>query len=71
MRIGHDTDTVAAIAGQVLGARWGASAIPWRWRRDLYGWPGHRDHATWCAAPSSTASGGTATSGWPSAHVDC
>lgn len=23
IRIGHDTDTVAAIAGAVLGARWG------------------------------------------------
>lgn len=40
VRIGHDTDTVAAIAGQVLGARWGASAIPWAWRRHLHGWPG-------------------------------
>jgi ADP-ribosyl-[dinitrogen reductase] hydrolase len=40
VRIGHDTDTVAAIAGQVLGARWGASAVPERWRRLLHGWPG-------------------------------
>ena len=34
VRIGDDTDTVAAIAGGLLGARWGASAVPWRWRRD-------------------------------------
>ncbi len=40
VRIGHDTDTVAAIAGQVLGARWGASAVPTAWRRPLHGWPG-------------------------------
>ena len=40
VRIGNDTDTVAAIAGQVLGARWGASAVPWAWRRHLHGWPG-------------------------------
>lgn len=40
VRIGNDTDTVAAIAGQVLGARWGASAVPWEWRRHLHGWPG-------------------------------
>jgi hypothetical protein len=32
VRIGHDTDTVAAIAGGLLGARWGASAVPATWR---------------------------------------
>ncbi len=37
VRIGHDTDTVAAIAGGLLGARWGASAIPFAWRRRLHG----------------------------------
>ncbi len=37
VRIGDDTDTVAAIAGQLLGARWGASAVPWRYRRLLHG----------------------------------
>jgi protein-tyrosine phosphatase len=40
IRIGHDTDTVAAIAGALLGARWGASAIPAKWRRILHGYPG-------------------------------
>jgi ADP-ribosyl-[dinitrogen reductase] hydrolase len=40
VRIGHDTDTVAAIAGALLGARWGATAVPERWRRMLHGWPG-------------------------------
>lgn len=39
IRIGNDTDTVAAIAGGLLGARWGASAVPWRWRRAVHGWP--------------------------------
>jgi ADP-ribosylglycohydrolase len=42
VRIGDDTDTVAAIAGGLLGARWGASAVPWRWRRLVHGWPGLR-----------------------------
>jgi ADP-ribosyl-[dinitrogen reductase] hydrolase len=42
VRIGHDTDTVAAIAGALLGARWGASAIPDAWQRVLHGWPGYR-----------------------------
>ena len=35
-----DTDTVAAIAGGLLGAAYGASAVPWNWRRVLKGWPG-------------------------------
>ncbi|GAA4752995.1 ADP-ribosylglycohydrolase family protein [Gordonia alkaliphila] len=38
--IGDDTDTVAAIAGALLGARWGASAIPADWRDMLHGYPG-------------------------------
>ena len=42
VRAGHDTDTTAAIAGGLLGARWGASAVPARWRRMLHGWPGLR-----------------------------
>lgn len=36
--IGHDTDTVAAIAGALLGARWGASAVPLEWASMLHGW---------------------------------
>ena len=31
VRGGNDTDTVAAIAGGLLGARWGASAVPLDW----------------------------------------
>ncbi|MET0757237.1 MAG: ADP-ribosylglycohydrolase family protein [Mycobacterium sp.] len=40
VRAGNDTDTVAAIAGGLLGATYGASAVPARWRRLLHGWPG-------------------------------
>jgi len=40
--IGHDTDTVAAVAGAVLGATWGASAVPGVWLEPLHGWPGLR-----------------------------
>jgi ADP-ribosylglycohydrolase len=40
--IGDDTDTVAAIAGALLGARYGASAIPARWADAVHGWPGLR-----------------------------
>ena len=37
VRIGHDTDTVAAIAGALLGARWGAGAIPDEWNTLIHG----------------------------------
>ncbi len=40
---GGDTPTAAAIAGSLLGAKWGASAIPLEWRRHVHGWPGLRD----------------------------
>jgi ADP-ribosyl-[dinitrogen reductase] hydrolase len=37
---GGDTDTVAAIAGALLGAACGASAVPPEWRAIVHGWPG-------------------------------
>lgn len=40
VRAGFDTDTVAAIAGGLLGAVHGASAVPRAWRELLHGWPG-------------------------------
>ncbi len=42
VRGGRDTDTVAAIAGGLLGALHGASAVPAGWRRMVHGWPGRR-----------------------------
>jgi ADP-ribosyl-[dinitrogen reductase] hydrolase len=42
VRCGYDTDTVAAIAGGLLGALHGASAVPAEWRRTMHGWPGMR-----------------------------
>ncbi|SEH47610.1 ADP-ribosylglycohydrolase [Mycolicibacterium rutilum] len=44
VRAGYDTDTVAAIAGGLLGAAYGASAIPSAWRRVLHGWPNITAH---------------------------
>lgn len=44
VRAGYDTDTVAAIAGGLLGAAYGASAVPVEWRALLHGWPGLRAH---------------------------
>ena len=38
VRAGDDTDTVAAIAGSLLGARWGASAVPDQWHAAVHGW---------------------------------
>jgi ADP-ribosyl-[dinitrogen reductase] hydrolase len=40
IRLGNDTDTVAAIAGALLGAVHGASAVRSGWRTALHGWPG-------------------------------
>jgi ADP-ribosylglycohydrolase len=37
---GKDTDTVAAIAGAVLGATFGASGIRPDWRSEVHGWMG-------------------------------
>ncbi len=42
VRGGRDADTVAAIAGGLVGAVHGASAVPAEWRRVLHGWPGTR-----------------------------
>jgi ADP-ribosylglycohydrolase len=42
VRGGRDADTVAAIAGGLLGARWGAAAIPPEWTEAIFGWPGYR-----------------------------
>ena len=39
---GNDTDTVAAIAGALLGARWGVSGIPQEWVAEVHGWDGYR-----------------------------
>jgi ADP-ribosyl-[dinitrogen reductase] hydrolase len=68
VHIGHDTDTVAAIAGALLGARWGVSAIPFAWRRMLHGWPGYGPKDLVRLA-LLTARGGQvdAGTGWPEA----
>ncbi|PJJ73512.1 ADP-ribosylglycohydrolase [Diaminobutyricimonas aerilata] len=40
VRGGNDTDTVAAIAGSLAGAAYGAGGIPTQWRDIVHGWPG-------------------------------
>ncbi|KRC48802.1 MULTISPECIES: ADP-ribosylglycohydrolase family protein [unclassified Nocardioides] len=68
--IGDDTDTVAAIAGALLGARWGASAVPAAWRRILHGYPGLRGEDLVRLAHLA-AHRGPGVHGWPTAtHID-
>lgn len=41
VRSGDDTDTVAAIAGGLLGGMWGRSAIPKKWATKVHGYGPH------------------------------
>jgi ADP-ribosylglycohydrolase len=65
VRVGHDTDTVAAIAGGLLGARWGASAVPWQWRRAVHGWPGVGVRELVSLGILTGSRGTSDASGWP------
>jgi protein-tyrosine phosphatase len=49
VRIGDDTDTVAAITGSLAGAYWGATAVPLEWRSVLNG------RATYDTSPLAAA----------------
>jgi ADP-ribosylglycohydrolase/protein-tyrosine phosphatase len=71
IRIGHDTDTVAAIAGALLGARWGVSAVPASWRRLLHGWPDRRALDLEKLAYLAARGGKSGKYGWPMTdHID-
>ena len=39
VRAGEDADTVACVAGALLGAIWGLGAIPTDWLEQIHGWP--------------------------------
>ncbi len=67
VRIGNDTDTVAAIAGSLLGARWGSTAVPIRWRALLHGWPGYRTTDLVRLAVLAARRGVVDELGWPTA----
>jgi hypothetical protein len=62
---GNDTDTVAAIAGALLGARWGVSGIPLRWQRTVHGWGGHRSADLIRMSLITTGGGKADRVGWP------
>jgi ADP-ribosyl-[dinitrogen reductase] hydrolase len=66
---GGDTDTVAAIAGALLGARYGGSAVPARWRRVQHGWPGLRARDLTRLAVLAAQGGRPDGAGWPSGAV--
>ena len=71
VRIGGDTDTIAAIAGGLLGAYWGASAVPAEWRRVVHGWPGLRSRDVAALGLLAAREGADDPAGWPSgASVD-
>ena len=66
IRVGDDTDTVAAIAGGLAGARWGSSAVPWHWRRAVHGWPDDLTVRDLVSLGIVTALGGTTDAQqWP------
>ncbi|MGD0439025.1 MAG: ADP-ribosylglycohydrolase family protein [Acidimicrobiales bacterium] len=66
--VGYDTDTVAAIAGSLLGARWGATAVPARWQAVLHGWPSYRSGDLVRLAVLAVSEGrDNPTTRWPSA----
>ncbi len=59
--LGDDADTTAAIAGQIAGARWGASSIRPAWREKVVA----GDRIASLARGLFAAGGGTVDDGWP------
>lgn len=58
--LGDDADTTAAIAGQLAGARWGASAIPGSWREKI----AHGERIASLARGLHVAGGGSGPIRW-------
>ncbi|MGA5442499.1 ADP-ribosylglycohydrolase family protein [Streptomyces griseoincarnatus] len=67
VRAGTDTDTVAAIAGALLGARWGCSGIPLEWQQAVNGWPHYTGPDLVRMAVLTAQEGREDADGWPSA----
>jgi ADP-ribosyl-[dinitrogen reductase] hydrolase len=65
VRGGRDTDTVAAIAGGLLGGALGASAVPSAWSLLVHGWPGLTAAHLIELAVLAGAGGKPGSSGWP------
>ena len=56
---------MAAIAGGLLGARYGASALPFAWTREVHGWPGLRARGLVHLAARTAAGGRRGAQEWP------
>lgn len=67
VRGGRDTDTVAAIAGGLLGAAYGYTAVPFEWRQRLHGWPGMRARDLMVLGMELGRGEGRRSSSWPRA----
>lgn len=65
VRTGDDTDTVAAIAGGLLGAYWGQSAVPLDWTRRVHGYGGHRASGLVSLAHRTAVRDDVAADDWP------
>jgi ADP-ribosyl-[dinitrogen reductase] hydrolase len=65
---GRDTDTVAAIAGGLLGAAYGYTAVPFEWRRRLHGWPGMRARDLMTLGMELGRGEGRRSASWPRAE---
>lgn len=65
VRAGDDTDTVAAIAGGLLGARWGWSAIPAHWSRRIHGYGDNRARGLITLALRTVQRDNLVGQGWP------
>lgn len=65
VRGGHDTDTVAAIAGALAGSLRGGSAVPLGWQRILHGWPSLRAGDLVRLAVLAARGGEADGEGWP------
>ncbi|MDQ0665404.1 ADP-ribosyl-[dinitrogen reductase] hydrolase [Arthrobacter ulcerisalmonis] len=68
VRGGRDTDTVAAIAGGLLGAAYGFTAVPFEWRQRLHGWPGLRARDLMVLGMELGRGEGHRTASWPRAE---
>jgi ADP-ribosyl-[dinitrogen reductase] hydrolase len=69
VRVDNDTDTVAAIAGQLIGAAWGAGAVPADWLTSIHGYPEYSAKDLTRLAILTVQKGEPQPGGWPQVDV--
>ncbi|WP_309387381.1 ADP-ribosylglycohydrolase family protein [Cerasicoccus frondis] len=67
LNLGGDTDSVAAIAGAMMGAELGEMAIPEAWKRGIVDWPYSADYLTETAV--KLADDAPVRQTWPPLHL--